>query len=252
MQEVSRNAPSRYTEGDLRLRATLRAMLSPGIWLVLAAQIALVFSLQWRVPEGVSPLVSALAVFLTVTVLILFVYLQAGAFHALTLGREALSVGEMVRAGKAVFGVFVWLTLKAGVLLVVILNAFVYVALLLTGHDLKTVINALSPFFSPMVGVLAFVFVYWLPWVFVRREFRLFVSLKTALQIARARLSHSAFLALLVFAPTLVSGYLSAAGLAILDVLVSVAGGVMGWIAYIYCVEALREQPKDAGIEASV
>jgi hypothetical protein len=245
MPEVSHDTTAR--ESGLRLRAAIRALLSPGIWLLLSVQIALVFTLRWSVPADASPLTSALAIFLTATALMLFYYLQAGAFHALTQGRETLTVAEVVRAGRVVFAAFVWLTLKAGLLLAAVMNVLIFVALLLTGHDIKAVMNALSPFFSPVVGILAFVLVYWLPFVFVRREFHLLPSLKAALQIAWDRLSDSAFLAFLVLVPVLVSGWLPSDTPLLFDLLVSVVSGVMGWIAYIYCIEVLREQPSQAG-----
>ena len=245
MPDVSHDTTAR--ESGLRLRAAIRALLSPGIWLLLAVQLALVFTLRWSVPDDASPLTSALAIFLTATALMLFYYLQAGAFHALTQGRETLTVAEVVRAGRVVFAAFVWLTLKAGLLLAVVMNVLIFVALLLTGHDIKAVMNALSPFFSPAVGILTFVFVYWLPFVFVRREFHLLPSLKAALQIAWDRRSDSAFLALLVLVPALVSGWLPSETPLMFDLLVSVVSGVLGWIAYIYCIEVLRERPPQAG-----
>ncbi len=249
MQEVTRT-PAR-TEGELRLHAAIRAVLSPGIWFVLAAQIALVFSMQWRVPADAAPLTSALAIFLTATALMLFFYLQAGTFHALTLGREVLPVGEIIRAGRTVFANFVWLTLKAGLLFALVINVLVLVALLLTGLDFKSLMQALSAFFSPVMGVLAFVFVYWLPYVFVQREFRLLPSLKASLQIAWKRLPHSAFLALLVLAPALATGFIPAESPVLIDALASVATGIMGWIAYIYCTDILRQNRDVARAEAS-
>ena len=238
MQEVS-HTPVR-TEGEFRLHAIIRALLSPGIWFVLGAQMLLLFALQWRAPVDAAPLVSTLAIFLTATALMLFFYLQAGAFHALTLGRDALPVGEIIRAGRTVFASFVWLTLKAGLLFALVINVLVFIALLLTGLDFKSLMQALAAFFSPVTGVLAFVFAYWLPFVFVRREFRLLPSLKAALQIARERLVHSTFLALMVLVPVLAAGLLPTDSPMWLDVLANVATGVMGWIAYIYCVDILR------------
>ena len=245
MPDVSHDTTAR--ESGLRLRATVRALLSPGIWLLLAVQIVLVFTMRWSVPADAAPLTSALAIFLMATALMLFYYLQAGAFHALTQGRETLTVAEVVRAGRVVFAAFVWLTLKAGLLLAAVMNVLIFAALLLTGHDIKVIMNALSPFFGPAVGILTFVFVYWLPFVFVRREFHLLPSLKAALQIAWDRLSDSAFLAFLVLVPVLVSGWLPSETPLLFDLLVSVVSGVMGWIAYIYCIEVLREQPPQAG-----
>lgn len=245
MPEVSHDTTAR--ESGLRLRAAMRALLSPGIWLLLAVQIALVFSMR-DMPADASALASALAIFLTATALTLFYYLQAGAFHALTQGRETLTVAEVVRAGRVVFAAFVWLTLKAGLLLAAaVMNVLILAALLLTGHDLKAVMNALSPFFSPVVGTLTFVFVYWLPFVFVRREFHLLPSIKAALRIAWDRRSDSAFLAFLVLVPVLISGLLPSDTPVWIDLLLSLASGIMGWIAYIYCIEVLREQPPQAG-----
>jgi hypothetical protein len=240
MQEVTRDIPVR-TEGELRLHAMVRAVLSPGIWLVLAAQLLLMFALQWRVPEDAAPLVSALAIFLTAAVLMLFFYLQAGAFQALSQGREALPVGEVIRAGKAVVAAFVWLLLKAGLLFAVAMNVLVLVALLLTGSNLEGLTQALTAYFGPMTGVLAFIFVYWLPLVFVQREFRLLPGLKASLRVARERLSHSAFLALMVLVPALVVGLLPADSPVLINALASLATGILGWIAYIYCVDALRQ-----------
>lgn len=239
MQEVS---PTRApTEGELRLHAMVRAVLSPGIWFVLAVQLLLMFAMQWRVPEDAAPLLSLLAIFLTATTLMLFFYLQAGAFQSLAQGREVLPAGAVIQAGKAVFAVFVWLLLKAGLLFALVMNILMLLVLLLTGADIKELTQALAAYFGPLTGVLAFVFVYWLPLVFVQREFRLLPGLKAALRIAWARLSHSAFLALMVLVPALATGFLPADSAIWLDAFVSLATGILGWIAYIYCVDVLRQ-----------
>lgn len=238
MQEVS---PTRTpTEGELRLHAMVRAALSPGVWFVLAVQMLLMFALRWRVPEGAAPQLAMLGIFLTAAALMLFFYVQAGAFQALAQGREAVPVGAVIRAGQPVFAVFVWLLLKAGLLFALVMNILMLLVLLLTGADIKELTQALSAYFGPLTGVLAFVFAYWLPLVFVQREFRLLPGLKGALHIARERLSHSAFLALMLLVPALATGFLPAASPLWLDALASLATGILGWIAYIYCVDVLR------------
>lgn len=252
MQEVSHDSSSRYTEGDLRLHAAIRAVLSPGVWLVLAAQIGLMFSMQWRLPADASPVSSALLIGLTAGALLLFFYLQAGAFHALTLKREALSVGEILAAGKPVFTAFVWLTIKAGLLFALVMNGLVLVVLLLTGADFKTFMRELAAFFGPATGVVAFVFVYWLPFVFVQREFRLLPSLKASLRLAWNRMPHSAFLALLVLAPAVAIGFLPAEGPVLLDVMATLASGILGWIAYIYCVDVQQQGSARVTAEAAL
>jgi hypothetical protein len=233
------------SEGPLRLRATVRALFSPGIWFVLAVQMAVAFTLRRHLPEDASSAISALTTFLTASVLLGFYYLQGGAFHALTLSRDALAVVGVIRAGREVFASFVWLTLKAGLLLAVIMNALILGAMVITGHDIKTLVTLLAPFFDFAMGLMMFIFVFWLPIVFVRREFHLIPSLKAALQIAWMRLPRSAFLALLVLTPVWAPALLPAESPALLDVLVSLIGGFMGWIAYIYCVEVLQALPVD-------
>lgn len=248
MPEVSHDTTVRAS--GLRLRAAIRALLSPGIWLLLCVQLALIVTMHWSMPADDSPL-STPAIFLMATVLMLFYYLQAGAFQALTQSRETLTLVEVARAGWAVFTAFVWLALKAGLLLAAVMNVLIIVAMLVTGYDIKALMNAIAPFFSPVVGILTFVFVYWLPFVFVRREFHLLPSLKAALRIAWDRRSDSAFLAVLVLVPSLVTGWLPPDTPLLFDLLLSLVSGVMGWIAYIYCIEILRAQaPPAAGANA--
>lgn len=229
-------------EGELRLHALVRAVLSPGIWFVLAAQLLLMFALQWRVPEGAPPLVSALIVILTAAALMLFFYLQAGAFQALTLDRGTLPVSSVIRAGRTVFAAFVWLLLKAGLLFALVMNILMLLVLPLTGTDIEKLTQTLATYFGPVTGVLGFVFAYWLPLVFVQREFRLYAGLRAALQVARERLAQSAFLAFMVLLPALAAGFLPAGSPAWLHALASVATGLLGWVAYIYCVEVLCQR----------
>jgi len=235
------DSPQHLTEGARRLHAIVRTALSRGIWLVLTAQLVLILSLQWRVPEGESPLLASFAIFLTALALMLFFYLQAGAFHALAQGRDALLVEEVLRGGKAVFSAFVWLTLKAGLLLMAVINVVTFFVVFVGGYDLKATAQWLTSVFGPMSGVLSFIFAYWLPWVFVRREFSLLPSLRAALKIAWTRLPQSAFLALMMLAPLLASLFLPADGPLWLDLAVTLVGGILGWVAYVYCVEVLQE-----------
>lgn len=232
-----------YTEGERRLHALVRTLLSPGVWMVLATQVIVVFLFWWPLPDKTPALVVSLMTFLTAAALMLFFYLEAGAFHALTLARDALSIGQVIRGGVPVFTRFLWLILKAGVLLVVLLNLVFLLAMSVTGAELKALTAAFYRFISPVAGVAAFIFAYWLPFVFVRQEFRLFVSLRAALRIAHARLSHSVFLALLILAPTLAAGLLPADLPMTLSLAVNVLAGLLGWIAYVYCVETLQQLP---------
>jgi hypothetical protein len=229
------------SESARRLHAVVRTLLSRGVWLVLTAQMILILSLQWRVPEGESPILASLAISLTALALLLFFYLQAGAFHVLAQGRGALSVEEVLRGGKVVFSAFVWLTLKAGLLLMAVINVVTLFVVFAGGYDLKATTQLLTSVFGPMSGVLAFIFAYWLPWVFVRRDFSLLPSLRAGLKMAWTRLPQSTFLALVILAPLLVALFLPADGPLWLDLAASLVAGILGWVAYVYCVEVLQE-----------
>lgn len=236
MHAVSRDRAA-DTEGALRLHAIIRTVLSPGIWFVLAVQIGIMFSLRWRAPADASPAVSVLLIFLAASTLMFYFYLQAGAFHALTLKRDVLSIADILLAGRKVFGNFLWLSLKTTLLFALAMNVLVLLGLIVTGKDFKNLMEAGIPLMGPLTGVLAFIFVYWLPFVFVRREFRLLPSLRASLQLAWSRMSYSAFLALLVLVPPLAIEWLPAAQTSLFGgVAAMLVSGILGWIAYIYCI----------------
>jgi len=137
------------------------------------------------------------------------------------------------------------------VLLVVVLNFIFMFAIYVTGNEPKAITEAFYRFLDPVLGIAAFVFAYWLPFVFVRREFRLFVSLRAALRIARARLPRSAFLALLILAPMLLAGLLPADLPLSLALAVNALSGLLGWVAYVYCTEALQENSPEIAAATS-
>ena len=237
------DGPPHLTESAQRLHAVVRTLLSRGVWLVLMSQMMLILSLQWQVAEGESPLLAALAISLTALALLLFFYLQAGAFHGLAQGRDALSVEQVLRGGKVVFSTFVWLILKAGLLLMAVINVITLFVVFAGGYDLKATTQLLTSVFGPVSGLLSFIFAYWLPWVFVRRDFNLLPSLRAGLRVAWTRLPQSTFLALVILAPLLVALFLPADGPLWLDLAASMVAGILGWVAYVYCVEVLQEAP---------
>jgi len=66
--------PPQDTEGARRLHALVRVLLSAGVWMVLGAQITLVFLFQWRAPSEASSTVTALTTLLIAMVLMLFFF----------------------------------------------------------------------------------------------------------------------------------------------------------------------------------
>lgn len=234
-----------YTESERRLRAVVRAALSPGVWLVVGAQLLAQLALQSGLEsEAASP--DSWRLIATALLLSVFVYLQAGAFAAIARGRERLTVGETLAGGRAVLAKFVWLFVKAGLLFAAAAQVFVLLLATALGVPHADLVLRIVPSAGPLLGVLGFVFVYWMPVVFVRQEFRLLPSWRLALAAVWRRFSRSGFPAFLTLTPALVALLLPLEHAVLALPALSLAGGFMGWIAYIYCAEWLQDHPPTA------
>ncbi len=227
-----------YTEGERRLRALVRAFLSPGIWLVVGAQLALQLSLQKISGAGEAPLAWVLGLS---GLLFGFAWLQAGAYHALAQGRERLMLADMARTGFGRFTRFLWLFIKLGLLAALSFNAVAFLFVLGSGVAPDSLVRSLAPYLGSLLAAVGFLFVYWLPLVFVADDFRLFATLRRALSTAWQRLPQSGFLALLILLPP--AAFMLLPPETPLWLLVPLAAGasLLGWVAYIYCAEWLRD-----------
>ncbi len=239
-----------YTEGEHRLHAVVRAAISPGIWLALGAQMLVLLLSRGQATVEPNSGITLTGVFAALAIL-LFLYVQAGAFAALALGRDRISVLDVIQRGKEVFTDFMWLAIKASLLLAAVLSILVYVLAPGEEQDVKVWVEQFSPFLAPLTAIFGFIFVYWLPIVFVKRDFHLLPTWRAALQIAGRRLWHSGYLAFLTLAPSLLPEFLPAMPTTLI-LFLSVLGGWMGWVAYIYCVEVLRDDPKVMAPAAAV
>jgi hypothetical protein len=226
-----------YTEGERRLRALVRAFLSPGLWLVVGVQLALQLLLQRLSAAGEAPLAWLLALS---GLLLGFAWLQAGACHALAQGRDRLRPADLVRAGFNRFTRFLWLFLKLGLLAALLFNLAVLPALG-AGMSPDALIRGLAPYLGLVLAIAGFLFVYWLPWVFVTDDFRLFATLRRALATGWRRLPQSGFLALLLLLPPALFTLLPAGTPLWLLVPLAAGASLLGWAAYVYCAEWLRD-----------
>ncbi len=227
-----------HTEGERRLRALVRAFLSPGIWLVVSAQLTLQLSLQQLSGAGEAPL----AWVLTLSGLLLgFAWLQAGAYHALARGRDRLLLADMARTGLGRFTRFLWLFIKLGLLAALLLNVVVFLFVSGSGTSPEGLVRTLAPFLGLLLAAAGFLFVYWLPLVFVTDDFRLFATLRRALATAWQRLPQSGFLALLILLPPALFTLLPSETPLWLLVPLAAGASLLGWVAYIYCAEWLRD-----------
>lgn len=231
--------PTSYTEGERRLRAVVRAFLSPGIWLVVGAQLALQLSLQRVSAAGEAvPLAWVLALS---GLLLGFAWLQAGAYHALAQGRDRLRLADMARTGFGRFTRFLWLFIKLGLILALAFNVVAFLFMLGSGASPEALVRGLAPFLGPLLAAVGFLFVYWLPLVFVTDDFRLFATLRRALHTAWVRLPQSGFLALLILLPPALFTLLPAETPVWLLAPLAAGASLLGWAAYIYCAEWLRD-----------
>jgi hypothetical protein len=239
-RDTALSDPTHVTESERRLRATVRVVLSRGVWAIIAAQLGLM--LLWRHAVSADSNSDSSALLLLATALGGFLYLTAGVSRALADRRDVVGLRDALRAGVGCYGQFLWMIAKLVLLTGAVLNVLIY----LIGTDSSSPAGEVSVRVSgllPLVqGILSFVFVYWLPIVFVRGEFALFKTLRTALVMAWRRLSHAGFLAFLTLTPAVVAVAVGEVTPFVAILLINLVGGVMEWVAYAYCVGCLQDQ----------
>lgn len=238
-----------YTEGERRLRAIVRAFLSPGVWLVVGAQFLAQFALRQGVAAG-EPGPGLPRTLLISALMMGFAYLQAGAYHGLTKGSDRLTLREVATPGVALFARFLWLFLKLGVSVALVFNLFALVLMGAAGVSPDAFARQLVPILPMLLAVLSLVFVYWLPLVFVTGDFRLFATWRRALHTAWQRLPQSGFIAALLIAPVALLLLLPEGMPEALLLLLSALASLLGWVVYIYCVEWLRDHPPEDALAA--
>lgn len=234
------------TEGERRLRSIVRAFVSPAVWLAVMLQWVIAV-LRWIPLPQAMPGSAALRAVITAGLLILFFYVTVGSFRALAQTREAVSLRLAFKAARDVVAPFLWLVVKAVFLLLAVTFAAVLVLSIAWTDRVEPIAPAhASVFVTVTSGVLGYVFVYWLPWVFVHEDLRLLVSLRAALRSFWKRLPQSAFVAVLTLGPTAIAVALPDETPLILVLSFSWIGLFAAWIAFIYCAEWLQDNRSPA------
>ncbi len=230
------------TESEQRVRAAVRVVLSPGVWLVIGLQVVfMTLRTQTILPLGdFGPTGLAPVIFGTLLILI---YLVSGTFRSFALGNSTVSIYETLSRGKEVFASFLWLLVQVGLLAVVVGFVLLNLLYLSRSVDLEQLITEMVPYVTIIAMVVPFLLVYWFPVVFSTNDFRVFATLRSALRIIWQRLWRSGFLAFLIFFPLVAFWLLPDNSPLIVLLIVSVIGEVMGWTAYVYCVESLASNP---------
>ncbi len=230
------------TESEQRIRAAVRVVLSPGVWLVIGLQVVfMTLRTQTILPLGdFGPTRLVPVIFGTLLILI---YLMSGTFRSFALGNSTVSIYETLSRGKEVFASFLWLLVQVGLLAVVVGFVLLNLLYLSRSVDLEQLITEMVPYVTIIAMVVPFLLVYWFPVVFSTNDFRVFATLRSALRIIWQRLWRSGFLAFLILVPLVAFWLLPDSSPLIVFLIVSVIGEVMGWIAYVYCVESLASNP---------
>ncbi|MFQ5935532.1 MAG: hypothetical protein ACE5LB_03885 [Acidiferrobacterales bacterium] len=238
------------TEGERRIRAAVRTVMSSGVWLVVAVKLLLAGLLAYRImpmmADGASEAQQPSSALLFAVLLIVYAYLMSGASRSFALGTATVSAQETVNRGKEVFSTFLWFAVKILFLALVLWIVLVRFTQAVTGgneSDIEAVIASVAPVVKGLAAIVPFALAYWLPIVFVRKDFRIVPTMWSALQIIFRQLLHSGFLAFLLLLPLLVIWLVPATAPVVVTIALSTLTQMMAWIAYVYCVEAVIDNP---------
>jgi hypothetical protein len=231
-------------ESTYQLRAAVRTIMSPAVWLLTIIQAVLLVSMAlFGGSENTEP-VPGFPVFFSILVFG-FVYMMSGLFRSFVVEKNIVTVQVAFNQGKIVFTSFIWLILRLLILFFLITN----ILFVVSGAQPAEVIKEGAKTFAFLVAILSFIFIYWLPIVFTASDFRLFKTLNTALLVAWDRIRQSLFLALMVLLPAMIA-WLMPKDIP-LPALVGIASinEIATWIAYVYCIEYLnRDKARIIGL----
>jgi hypothetical protein len=227
-------------ENTRRIRAFVRTFLSPAIWLFAGVQVVLLLLLRVDLStygENVSGLYGPL--FFTALFMGLF-FLAAGIYQSFAVSQSVIQIPMALSNARRIFSSFVILSLKAGLLGLLAINVLVVFMQVLTGMEPEVLFKTYARYLSVVVAVLGLVFVYWLPLVFVRGNFKLFNTLSEAFRIGRERLPQAGFLAALLLIPPFLLMILPVDTTDVIVIALSVVGELLAWVAFAYCAEYLQ------------
>lgn len=221
-------------ESTYQLRAAVRTIMSPAVWLLTILQAVMLVTLSlFGGSENTEP-VPGFPVFFSILIFS-FIYLMSGLFRSFAGEKNIVTVQEALVQGRYVFTSFIWLMLRLLILFFLITN----ILFMISGAQPSEIIKEGAKSFALLVAFLSFIFIYWLPIVFTAQDFRLFKTLNTALIVAWDRIRQSVFLALMVLLPAVIAWMMPKD--IPLPALVGIASinEIATWIAYVYCMEYL-------------
>ena len=230
-------------ESALRLRALVRVFVSPGVWGIIVLQVLVQVAGRGAPATEEDAGAAMLRMLFGSIAIVAMLYMQAGVLAALVRTRGSVSIVDVLNSARTVFFSFVWLVVRAALVLAGIgmIAGVVVIGSLGTG-DPQAIASRLAPFFLATAMLLPFLFVYWLPHVFVHNDFRLFATLKQALTLFWQRRTQSWYLAILILLPAVGAGMLPSATPFAIRLILGGAIMLLAWAANTYCIEWLVTQ----------
>lgn len=225
-QEIQQHKPG---ENTYRIRAAVRVLMSPGMWLVVflfvltAMQNPLVTGAQ--VKPGDSSILFHLSLFA-------FLYAVSGLFQSLATANNVVSVQDVIKNAPAVFGRFILLILKA-IFVFILFPVVLLFSMMGDPGELKSHFWAISIIYELCILLT----IYWLPIAFVTGNFGLIQTIVAALHMQMRRLRQLPFLAVLLLTPNLLGLLFRSEQPMMAVVSISILSEILGWIAYTYCIE---------------
>lgn len=229
-------------EGGRRLRAVVRALWSPAVWLLVGTQVFYIALQRANLGADSEQGPALMVAILSGAVLLSVLYQQCGVYRVGAGSRDAVAVGAVWRAGREVFGQFLWLTIKAGLFLGALFALAMVVAHLAGGGEAKVAPEQFALPARIVLAVLPWVLVWWLPWVFTHERFAMVESFKAAWGLFVAQRRQLPFLAVLTVVPTSVLAMLPAATPLVAVLIADAVSLVLLWVANFYCLEWLSDR----------
>lgn len=236
-------------ENARRIHALVRAAYSPVVWAlaVLSGTALVLDSLSSDTDR------SPVNFFFIVLISLFNFYLAVGGYEAFARSKSTVTVPQALHAAGTVLGRFLWMIVQAAffLFLVSLVVSLVFLAVsgpaalqhAQTGGEPSQTVRLL---YGGVAALFVLLTVYWFPIVFVRGDFRLFPTLNAAVRTLGQHYASLAYLAILLLLPAAIL-LLGADAIPFPVVaIVAMAGEVLRWAAYAYCVDVVAGQPAPA------
>lgn len=229
-------------ESTRRLRAAVRTFMSPAIWLLAGYQTAMLFFLRVDLQQHGENVANLYGPLIFAALFLGFFFLAAGTYQSFVSESSLVRVPMIFRNARLIFTRFLMLSIKVGLLGFLLINIMVVVAQGFTGMEPEEIFKVFASYLTLIVAATTLALIYWLPLVFVKGNFNMLETIREALQLAWARVGQIGFLAALILLPPLLLWLMSDQLPPAITVLGSIIGELLGWVAFVYCVDFLKTE----------